>query len=92
MGSRVERLDSRGHWLDGLPFRSLLHFSRARTERTWQQIPIERELCTESIGASGGRFVAVGSEHDALVSDDGMTWNSCHTIPEGTGYTSSPET
>jgi len=40
----------------------------------WQQFPFGRDYAPASIAASGGRFVAVGSENDALVSDDGLSW------------------
>ena len=40
----------------------------------WQQSPFDRDYAPSSIAAFGGRFVTVGSEHDALVSDDGHTW------------------
>ena len=49
-------------------------FFTSENGEMWQQVPVEREYAPESIAASGGRFVAVGSEHDALVSDDGHTW------------------
>ena len=40
----------------------------------WQEFPFGRDYAPSSIAASGGRFVAVGSQSDALVSDDGFAW------------------
>ena len=40
----------------------------------WQQFTFEREYAPHTIAASGGRFVTIGSQYDALVSDDGQTW------------------
>jgi hypothetical protein len=40
----------------------------------WQEFPFGRDFAPSSIAASGSRFVAVGSENDALVSDDGIAW------------------
>ena len=40
----------------------------------WLQSRFDRDYAPSSIAAFDGRFVTVGSEHDALVSDDGQTW------------------
>ncbi len=67
-GSQLVALGRRGYF-GGPPT-----FFTSENGEVWQQFTIEREYAPESIAASGGRFVAVGSEHDALVSDDGLTW------------------
>jgi len=67
-GSQLVALGRRGY-VFGTPT-----FFTSENGEAWQQIAIEREYAPSSIAVSGGRFVAVGSEHDALVSDDGMTW------------------
>ena len=67
-GSQLVALGGRGYF-GGPPT-----FFTSENGEVWQQFTIEREYAPESIAASGGRFVAVGSEHDALVSDDGLTW------------------
>jgi hypothetical protein len=48
----------------------------SETGEVWSQSEIGRDDVPSSIAAAGGRFVAVGSERDALVSDDGLTWTA----------------
>ncbi len=51
-----------------------LTFFASQDGEMWQQTAMERVYEPHSIAALAGRFVAIGSEGDALVSDDGLTW------------------
>ena len=67
-GSLMVAIGRDGYWL-GSPT-----FFTSENGDEWQQSPFNRDYAPSAIAASGGRFVAVGSEKDALVSDDGLSW------------------
>ena len=59
---------------DNVPWFGRHSYFTSENGDQWTQYLFNRDYMPSSIEASGGRFVAVGSEHDALVSDDGLTW------------------
>lgn len=60
----------RDEWWGGQPS----HFV-SEDGRNWQEFAFDVDAYGEaSIAALGERFVVVGGEYDALVSDDGLTW------------------
>ncbi len=60
---------------DNVPWFGHHSYFTSESGDQWAQYLFNRDYMPSSIEASGGRFVAVGSEHDALVSDDGLTWS-----------------
>ena len=77
-GSLLVAIGRRGYF-GGTPT-----FFTSEDGEVWQQATIERTYAPDTIAASGSRFVAVGSERDALVSDDGLTWTEApYDAPRG---------